>query len=646
MYRNYAGVDITITTVPSRDSLLTPFGKATLRDRYLSPGESYQDLFARVSAWYSDDQAMADRVYDYMSLLWFMPSTPELSNGGTGRGLPISCFLQDTPDDMLGIANAWHESVMLSSKGGGLGVSYNGVRSIDEDVGLVGQTSGIIPFIKVMDSITLAVSQGSLRRGSAAVYIDMDHPEIEEFLDIRRVKGDLNRRSRNIHHGVMIPDAFMEAVKADAQWELKSPKTGLVRKTVGARYLWEKLLLSRLEEGEPYIVWTDTVDRKRPEVYKALGLKVKQSNLCSEIALATGIDHLGKNRTAVCCLASLNQATQDQWFRNEQFIKDVAKFQDNVLTDFITKSEGIPGFEHARYSAMRERAIGIGVMGFHTYLQINRIPFESALAHAVNLRLWKWLDMVGKKINVELAEERGSCPDALEAGIMARFSHMFAVAPTASISIICGSPSPGVEAWPANIFTQKTLSGSFAVRNAELETVIRRHASIRSGQFPDASDQEFAYMVASFEKQAWDQIENDEGSVKNLTFLSQDERDVFKTFMELDQKWVVSHMAARAPYIDQMASNNLSLPGDVHKKDLHELHMKAWRDGVPSLYYLRSKSLQRGGKVSHMAGELPQPGTPHEIVVVDRGEALDFIADVTHDGAAESNKYHECLACQ
>ena len=335
MLNNYKGDVIVIAIDYSRDNLITDFGKATLGDRYQLPGEGPQDLFARVSAAYADNSEHAQRLYDAMSQHWFMPSTPVLSNGGTDRGYPISCFLNNVPDDIDGIRKAWDENVMLAARGGGIGTCWTDVRSIDEAVAKVGRTSGIIPFIKVQDSLTLAISQGSLRRGSAAVYLDISHPEIEEFLDMRRVKGDPNRRSLNLHHGVMISDAFMEAVDANVDWDLISPKDGSVRKTISARTLWQKILITRLEEGEPYIVFTDTINRQIPEVYKKLGLKVRQSNLCSEIALHTGLDHIGNDRTAVCCLASLNMATMDSWFGNKQFLKDVACFLDNVLSDFI-----------------------------------------------------------------------------------------------------------------------------------------------------------------------------------------------------------------------------------------------------------------------------------------------------------------------
>ena len=618
---NYAGKSVEITIDNARDDLLTDFGKATIKDRYTLKGESSQDMFARVAGYYSDDSDMAQRVYDAISKHWFMPSTPILSNGGTTRGNPISCFLNSVADSMEGIEGAWSENVWLASKGGGIGTNWSGVRSIAEKIGLVesvGETSGIIPFIKVQDSLTLAIAQGSLRRGSSAVYLDINHPEIEEFIDIRKPVGDPNRRCLNIHHGVNITDEFMEAVKHGRNFNLISPKDGSVRKTVKARELWQKILLARLEQGEPYIVFIDTVNRNVPEMYKKLGLKVSQSNLCSEIALHTGIDHLGNDRTAVCCLSSINAAKYDEWNGNIQFVRDCLVFLDNVLSDFINKTEHMKGFEKARYSAMRERAVGLGIMGFHSLLQDKGIPFESAMAHAYNLRIHKWLKIVGDEVNTVTALERGACPDAIDAGLTQRWSHMFSIAPTASISIICGGASPCEEPWAANVFTQKTLSGSFSVRNQALAKVIEGHFS----QYEDIGNAEHV-----LSEDAWKSISDNDGSVQHLDWMTDDQKAVFKTSMEIDQRWVVSHAAARAPYIDQMASNNLFILSNTSKADLHGLHMKAWKDGVPSLYYCRSKSLQRGSKIGHVAGEMPHD-TQRAVLT------------------PEPTDYEECLPCQ
>ncbi len=486
----------------ARDARLTDFGKETLNDRYLLPGESYQDLFVRVASAYADNAEHAQRLYDYISKLWFMPATPVLSNGGTGRGLPISCYLNSVPDSLDGIVTTWNENVWLASRGGGIGTYWGHVRGIGEPVGLNGKTSGIIPFVRVMDSLTLAISQGSLRRGSAACYLDISHPEIEEFLEIRKPSGDFNRKALNLHHGVLIPDAFMEAVRDGAEWHLKSPKTGEVRATVDARALFQKLVETRLATGEPYIVFADHVNKNMPKHHRELGLKVSTSNLCSEITLPTGIDHKGKDRTAVCCLSSLNLETWDEWKDDKQFIEDVMRFLDNVLQDYIERHE--PGMERAAYSASRERSVGLGVMGFHSFLQARGIPFEGAMAKSWNLRMFKHVSAQVNQASMTLAVERGPCPDAADVGVMERFSCKMAIAPTASISIICGGTSACIEPIPANIYTHKTLSGSFVVKNPYLEKLL-----IEKAKNADS---------------VWNSILEHGGSVQHLDFLSRRKR--------------------------------------------------------------------------------------------------------------------------
>ncbi|WP_296596131.1 ribonucleoside-diphosphate reductase subunit alpha [Phenylobacterium sp.] len=584
----------------SRDALLTDFGKTTLEDRYLLPGESYQDMFARVATAYADDADHAQRIYDYISRLWFMPATPVLSNGGAGRGLPISCFLNAVPDNLEGIQGVWNENVALASNGGGIGTYWGGVRSIGEKVKGAGQTSGIIPFIRVMDSLTLAISQGSLRRGSAAVYLDVHHPEIEEFLEIRKPSGDFNRKSLNLHHGISISDAFMEAVRDGAMFGLRSPKTNEVIREVDARSLWQKILEVRLQTGEPYLIFSDTVNRAMPQHQRELGLSVRQSNLCSEIMLHTGKDHQGLERTAVCCLSSVNAETFLEWRDHPTFIEDVMRFLDNVLEDFITRAP--PEMKHAVYAARRERSVGLGLMGFHSFLQAQNVPFESAMAKSWNMRLFKTLRRQCDAASRKLAAERGPCPDAAERGVMERFSHKLAIAPTASISIICGGTSAGIEPIPANIYTHKTLSGTFAVKNPYLEKILEQTGNNTSA--------------------VWDSILANEGSVQHLDFLSQDDKDVYKTAFEIDQRWVVELAADRTPDICQSQSVNLFLPGDVDKWDLHMLHWQAWERGCKSLYYLRSKSVQRA---SHAGGEAAA------------------VAELKVEGKTD---YEECLACQ
>ncbi len=591
----------------SRDDLLTDFGKKTLEDRYLLPGESYQDMFARVSTAFADDADHAQRVYDYMSKLWFMPSTPVLSNGGANRGLPISCFLNSVQDSLDGIQRVWNENVSLASNGGGIGTYWGGVRSIGEKVKGAGQTSGIIPFIRVMDSLTLAISQGSLRRGSAAVYLDVHHPEIEEFLEIRKPSGDFNRKSLNLHHGLNITDEFMEAVKAGAQFGLRSPKNDEVLRYVDARSLWQKILEIRLQTGEPYLIFSDTVNRQMPRHQQELGLKVKQSNLCSEIMLHTGPDHLGIDRTAVCCLSSVNAEMFLEWREEPRFIEDVMRFLDNVLEDFITRAP--PEMAAAVYSAKRERSVGLGLMGFHSFLQAQGVAFESAMAKSWNMRLFKHLRREADKASRLLAEEKGACEDAADRGVMERFSHKLAIAPTASISIICGGTSAGIEPIPANIYTHKTLSGSFAVKNPYLEQLLEG-----KGHNTDV---------------VWNSILEHEGSVQHLDILNDDEKGIFKTAFELDQRWVVELSADRSPEICQAQSINLFIPGDVNKWDLHMLHWSAWEKGVKSLYYLRSKSVQRAA----FAG------------AEDKAEA-EIDPNQPDLFSAAPTDYEECLACQ
>jgi ribonucleoside-diphosphate reductase alpha chain len=593
-----------VCTDPARDQLLTDFGKATLQDRYLLPGEGNQDLFARVATAYADDAPHAQRLYDYMSQLWFMPSTPILSNGGTDRGLPISCFLNAVDDSLESIVGSWTENVWLASHGGGIGTYWGGVRSIGESVKGNGHTSGIIPFVRVMDSLTLAISQGSLRRGSAAVYLDVYHPEIEEFIEIRKPSGDFNRKSLNLHHGVSITDEFMQAVREDQRFALRSPSSNEALRTVSARELWQRILETRLQTGEPYLLFSDTANRQLAGHQRELGLAVRQSNLCSEILLATGRDHLDKSRTAVCCLSSVNFETWDRWSAEPRFIEDLMRFLDNVLDDFIAKSPA--SMKHAKYAAMRERSVGLGAMGFHSFLQARGIPFESAMAKSWNLTLFRQLRKEVDKASHTLAVERGACPDAEECGVMERFSHKLAIAPTASISIICGGTSACIEPIPANIYTHKTLSGSFTVRNAALARVLASKAA----DTPEV----------------WRSILENDGSVQKLDLLSDEEKAVFRTAFEIDQRWIIDLAADRTPSICQGQSLNLYLRSDIHKWDLLMLHWTAWERGIKSLYYCRSKSVQRAGFAGVEADNTRR--WPERSLVTD------------------GNRYDECMACQ
>ena len=587
----------------TRDNNLTDFGKAVLKDRYLLPDESFQDLFARVASTYGDDDAHAQRIYGYLSNLWFMASTPVLSNGGAGRGLPISCFLNESTDSLDGIVDLWTENVWLASSGGGIGSYWGNLRSIGEDVGPSGgKTSGVIPFIRVMDSLTLAISQGSLRRGSAAVYLPINHPEIEEFIEIRRpTGGDPNRKAPNLHHGVLVSDAFMRAVENDEEWGLVSPKDQTPVRKISARSLWIRLLTARVEVGEPYLIFSDTVNKAIPEHHKLAGLTVKTSNLCSEITLPTGIDHLGKERTAVCCLSSLNLEKYDEWKDNPVFIEDIMRFLDNVLQDFIDRAPD--SMEKSKYAAYRERSVGLGAMGFHSLLQAKMVPFESATAKAWNFKIFRHIQESVDAASKIIGIERGACPDAADYGMKDRFSNKTAVAPTASISIICGGTSPGIEPISGNSYMHKTLSGSFNVRNRHLKKLLKEK---------NCDNEEI-----------WSSITVNQGSVQHLDCLNQNEKDVFKTAFELDQRWIIELAADRTPYIDQAQSVNIFLPADVHKRDLHQIHFTAWKLGMKSLYYCRSKSIQRAEDVSTKDAGFSK-------IEIDQN----------------STDYDECLACQ
>jgi len=598
----------------SRDAELTRFGTETLKDRYLLPGEEPQDMFARVAMTYADDSDHAQRLYDYISKLWFMPSTPVLSNGGANRGLPISCFLNECSDSLDGIVNLWNENVWLAALGGGIGSNWSNLRSIGEPVGRNGKTSGIVPFIRVQDSLTLAISQGSLRRGSAACYLNVSHPEIEEFVEMRRpTGGDTNRKALNLHHGIVIPDAFMRAVEKDEEWALTSPKDGTVISRVSARALWIRILTARVETGEPYLLFIDNVNRAIPEHHKLAGLQVKMSNLCSEITLPTGEDKDGQHRTAVCCLSSLNLEKYLEWENHPTFIEDCLRFLDNILSDFIARAPD--AMSRAKYAASRERSVGLGVMGLHSFFQSQNVPIESVMAKVWNKRMFRHIKGQADEASVKLAHERGACPDAAEYGVMERFSNKIAIAPTASISIICGGASPGIEPMAANSYTHKTLSGSFAVRNKYLSQALDKY-----GRNDDDT---------------WSSITTREGSVQHLDFLTDHERLVFKTAFELDQRWLIELAADRTPFVCQAQSLNVFLPANVHKRDLHMIHYTAWKKGVKSLYYCRSKSVQRA-ETAHGAHKPDQQANP--VIANDDAKIEPMVEEVS--------KYEECLSCQ
>lgn len=558
-----------------RDELITGHGMTSFKKSYLLEKETPQLLYARVAAYLGSNPYHAQRLYDYMSKQWFSPATPVLANAGTNRGLPISCYIMNVPDSMRGIAEKWNEQVFLASKGGGVGCHWGDVRSRSEKVGRVGETSGIVPFIKVQESITLAISQGSLRRGNAAVYLNVWHPEIEEFIDIRKPQGgDPERKTLHIHHGVVIDDKFMKAVETNSSYDLISPKDNSVMAQINARDLWIRILTNRLETGEPYIMFSDTVNRAVPDHHKMLDLHVKASNLCTEILLPTGMDHHGNDRTSVCCLSSLNLEKWHEWKDDTRFIYDVMEFLDNVLQEFIETAP--PEMASAVYSAKRERSIGLGVMGLHSLFQKMSIPWESAMAKALNMKIFRHINDKACEASEALGLIRGVAPDIKDyvatTGITNnnRFSYKIAIAPTASISVLCGQSSPGIEPLAANAFRIVALGGSYNVKNKYLETLLE---SLNKNT-----------------DEVWLSIIQNKGSVQHLDFLDKNQKDVFKTAMELDQRWIIELAADRVSFIDQGQSINLFLPNNVHKADLHKLHFMAWKKGVKTLYYLRSST--------------------------------------------------------
>ena len=561
-----------------RDKYLSEFSIKTLEDRYLVGDEkSPQDAFARAARTFADDEDHAQRLYDYASKLWFMFYTPVLSNGGTSRGLPISCFLNYVDDSREGITDHYTENAFLSSVGGGVGGCWSGVRSVGSKTSNGSESTGVIPFMKVVDAEMLAFSQGVTRRGSYAAYLDMSHPEIEEFLDVRKpTGGDINRKSTNLHHGVVVSDKFMQCIENATRipgyndsWDLVDPNSGEVKKTVSAKALWVKLIQNRVETGEPYIMFGDTVDEATPEFQKKLGLKVHQSNLCSEITLPTD-----KDRTAVCCLSSVNLEEYDEWKDNDQFIPDLIRMLDNVLEYFINYAPDQLG--RAKYSASQERSLGLGAMGFHAYLQRHNIPFESAMAKSRNMQMFSRIKSEANRATRQLAEERGPCPDGKDYGV--RNAHLLAIAPNASSSIICGNTSPSIEPYRANAFTQKTKTGSSLLKNEYLENVLQDLDQ-------DTDD-------------VWKSIVTNNGSVQHLDFLDDWTKDVFKTAVELDQRWIIEFAADRQEYICQSQSLNVFFPADVSKQELHAIHMMAWKRGVKTLYYLRSEAIKRAETVS------------------------------------------------
>ena len=569
---------MTIKIDYSRDKLFDEFSIRTLEDRYMVADEtSPQQAFARAAKVFSDDDDHAQRLYDYVSKHWFMFATPLLSNGGTERGLPISCFLNYVDDSREGITEHYTENAYLSSFGGGIGGTWSDIRAAGTKTSKGSESTGVIPFMKVVDAEMLAFSQGITRRGSYASYLHMSHPEIEEFLDIRKpTGGDTNRKCLNLHHGIVIPDKFMEIIHMatktegfDDSWELIDPHSGEVKKVVSARTLWVKLLQNRMETGEPYLMFEDAVQADLPDFQKRKGLRVNHSNLCSEITLATN-----EERTAVCCLSSVNLEYYDEWKKVPAFIPDLVRMLDNVLTYFIENAPD--SLERAKYSAFRERSIGLGAMGFHAYLQKNNVPFEGVFAAGLNEEMFSHIKSHAQKETLKLAVERGACPD--DDTCTVRNAHLLAIAPNASSSILCGNTSPSIEPFRANAYTQKTKSGSHLHKNKFLENVLEK--------------------LGRNDDNTWKSIVSNKGSVQHLDFLSDELKEIFKTAVEINQSWVVEHAAVRQQYVCQSQSVNLFFPPDVNKGDLHNIHMLAWAKNMKTLYYLRSEAISRADNVS------------------------------------------------
>ena len=564
-----------ITINPERDNLFDKLGIARLKESYMMDNElSPQERFAFVSKTFSSNNEHAQRLYEYASRHWLSYSTPILSYGRSKRGLPISCYLNYIEDTAEGLVNNLSETNWLSMYGGGVGIGF-GIRSADE------KSTGMMPHLKMYDASSLAYRQGKTRRGSYAAYLDIDHPDILLFLEMRKPTGDQNFRCLNLHHGINVSHKFMKLIEEcmtdpniDDTWHLKDPHTKEVKETISARDMWQRILEMRMQTGEPYLHFIDTSNEKLPVWLKQQGLQINQSNLCTEIILPTN-----KERTAVCCLSSLNLEYFDEWSKEKGFLKDVLEMLDNVLTMFI--NEAPDSIERARYSAMRERSVGVGALGFHAYLQKKGVPFETAVAKSSNIRMFKHIRSGLDLANRELGSERGEAPDAHGTGL--RCSHVMAIAPNASSSIIMGNTSPSIEPWRANAYRQDTLSGAFLNKNKFLDKLIEKKCQDNENLNYD---------------RIWSSIIANDGSVQHLRCLTDEEKDLYKTAMEIDQRWVIEHAADRQEYIDQSQSLNVFFRPDANITYLHAVHFLAWKKGVKTMYYCRSEKIGKADKVS------------------------------------------------
>ena len=600
----YMGIKIDL----EKDKLFDELGIKRLKESYMRDDEtSPQQRFAYVSTSFGSNPEHSQRLYNYASNHWLSYSTPILSYGRSKRGLPISCFLNYVEDTAEGLVDNLSETNWLSMFGGGVGIGF-GIRSADD------KSTGVMPHLKIYDASSLAYRQGRTRRGSYAAYLDISHPDLIPFLEMRKPTGDPNVRCLNLHHGINITDDFMQIIEkcmvdpeANDAWELKDPHSGEVREVVSAKHLWQQILELRMHTGEPYIHFIDTSNRGLPQFLKDKGLKVHQSNLCSEIILPTN-----EERTAVCCLSSVNLEYYDDWKDNELFLRDIAEMLDNVLQYFIDNAPD--SISRARYSASRERSIGVGALGFHAFLQKNNVAFEGVMAKVLNNKIFKHIRGKLDEANLQLGTERGEAPDAVGSG--QRFSHLMAIAPNASSSIIMGNTSPSIEPYRANAYRQDTLSGSFLNKNRWLDKVIMEYLSPNGSPLTPKGEDGY--------QQIWSSIIANDGSVQHLDWMDENTKEVFKTSMEIDQRWVIEHAADRQVYIDQAQSLNVFFRPDSHIKYIHAIHFLAWKKGVKTLYYCRSEKLAKADKVSKR---------------IER----DVIKEIDMTAIAEGN---DCIACE
>jgi ribonucleoside-diphosphate reductase alpha chain len=590
---DYVGIKIDRT----KDQSLSEQAKKLLTDYYQTKEEvSPQQAYARAAVAYSyGDMELAQRIYDYVSDGWFMYASPVLSNAPMpdekSRALPISCFLTYVPDTLEGLIDHSAELRWLSVKGGGVGGHWSDVRAVSD------KTPGPMPFIHTVDADMTAYRQGKTRKGSYAAYMDISHPDIIEFLNMRIPTGDVNRKNLNLHHAVNITDAFMRAVERDEIWDLVDPNEQDARDSMRARKLWETVLETRYRTGEPYLNFIDTANRALPQTMKDNGLKINGSNLCNEIHLPTNDD-----RTAVCCLSSVNLEKYDDW-KDTTMIRDLVRFLDNVLQFFIDNAGD--EIHRARFSATQERSLGLGAMGWHSYLHKNRIPFESDTAVIKNIKIFEHIKSEAVAETEHLATERGECPDMEGTG--RRNSHLLAIAPNANSSIICGT-SPSIEPSKANAYTHRTRAGSHLVKDKYLEEEL-----VKLGK-NDAT--------------TWSSIITNGGSVQHLSFLSPEVKSIFKTAIEINQNAIVSQAADRQKYLCQGQSLNVFFPAGASKADLHKVHYNAWKLGCKGLYYLRTETSSKAENVSTK-------------VVREALKDYETQAMVDYEGDEDS-----CVACQ